>query len=95
MEDEIGSLEPGKKADIAIFDMRRPDWTPVYNELQNLVYSAQGDSCESVIIDGKFVMENRVVKTVDEGEIVDRVQFQADQIAKKTKLPIYSPWKWS
>jgi cytosine/adenosine deaminase-related metal-dependent hydrolase len=95
MEDEIGSIEVGKKADIAIFDMCRPDWVPLYNELQNFVYSAQGSSCESVLIDGKFVMDDRVVQTVDELEIVDRIRVRAGVIAKKTNLPIYSPWKWS
>ena len=90
METQIGSLEAGKKADISIFDMHRPDWVPLYNEIQNLVYSAQGGSCESVIIDGKFVMENRVVLTIDENEIVDRIQFRANKIAKKLKLPVYS-----
>ena len=94
MEKQIGSLEAGKKADISIFDMHRPDWVPLYNEIQNLVYSAQGGSCESVIIDGKFVMENRVVLTIDENEIVDRIQFRANKISKKLKLPLYSPWKW-
>ena len=95
MEKEIGSLEAGKKADIAIFDMRRPDWVPVHNEVQNLVYSAQGGSCESVIIDGKFVMENRKVLSIDEDEIIDRIQFRAKKIQAKLKLPVYSPWKWS
>ena len=95
MEKEIGSLEKGKKADIAIFDMRRPDWVPLYNEVQNLVYSAQGDSCESVLIDGEFIMENREIKTVDELEIVDRIQFLAKKIKKKTGLPVFSSWKWS
>ena len=94
LEKEIGSLEAGKKADIAIFDMRRPDWVPLYNELQNLVYSAQGSSCESVIIDGKFAMENREVKTVDEMEIVDRIQQLAKGVLKRTKLPVYSKWKF-
>ena len=74
--------------------MRRPDWVPLYNELQNLVYSAQGSSCESVIIDGKFAMENREVKTVDEMEIVDRIQQLAKGVLKRTKLPIYSKWKF-
>jgi cytosine/adenosine deaminase-related metal-dependent hydrolase len=95
MEKEIGSLEAGKKADIAIFDMHRPDWVPLYNELQNFVYSAQGNSCESVIIDGNFVMEKGKVLTIDEDEVVDRVQFQAKKMLKKTKIPIYSEWKWS
>ncbi|MEE2803702.1 MAG: amidohydrolase family protein [Pseudomonadota bacterium] len=94
MEKDIGSLEAGKKADLAIFDMHRPDWVPLYNELQNLVYSAQGSSCESVIIDGNFVMEHKKVLTIDEDEVVDRVQFQAKKMLKKTKIPIYSGWKW-
>jgi len=94
MEKEIGSIEAGKKADISIFDMHRPDWVPLYNEIQNLVYSAQGESCESVIIDGKFVMENRKVLSIDEEEIIDRIQFRAKKISKKLNLPIYSPWKW-
>lgn len=94
MEKEIGSLEVGKKADIAIFDMKRPEWVPLYNEIQNFVYSAGGSSCESVIIDGKFVMENREVKTIDEMEIVDRLQHLAKRILKRTKIPVFSPWKF-
>ena len=95
MEKEIGSLEAGKKADIAIYDMQRPDWVPLYNELQNFVYSAQGSSCESVIIDGNFVVEKGKVLTIDEDEVVDLVLFQAKKMLKNTKIPIYSPWKWS
>jgi cytosine/adenosine deaminase-related metal-dependent hydrolase len=94
MENEIGSIEAGKKADIAIFDMHRPDWVPLYNEIQNFVYSAQGESCESVIIDGEFIMEDRKVLSIDEEEIIDRIQFRAKKISANLKLPTYSPWKW-
>src|SRR3972149_5807903 len=66
MQDEIGSLEVGKKADGLIVTMRRPEWYPLYSEVQNLVYSASGDSVETVFIDGRIVMENRKVLTVDE-----------------------------
>ena len=94
MEREIGSIEPGKKADIAIFDMKRPDWVPLYNEIQNFVYSAQGNSCESVMVDGKFLMENREVKSVDEAEIVERIGRLAKGVLKRSKAPLYSPWKF-
>ena len=94
MEREIGSIEPGKKADISIFDMKRPDWVPLYNELQNFVYSAQGSSCESVMVDGKFVMENREVKSIDEMEIVERIGRRAKEVLKRSKVPLYSPWKF-
>jgi hypothetical protein len=62
MEKEIGSLEVGKKADIIIVDMTGADWIPRYNPIQNLVYSAAGNSVETVIIDGRMVMEGREIK---------------------------------
>ena len=51
--------------------MRRPEWYPNYSEVQNLVYSASGDAVETVYIDGRLIMENRKVLTVDEEEIMD------------------------
>ena len=70
---ELGSLEKGKKADIAIINMRRPEWQPSLDLLNNLVYSATGDSVETVVIDGRIVMENKKLTTVDEEEIIDMV----------------------
>ncbi|MDG6995669.1 MAG: amidohydrolase family protein [Nitrososphaerota archaeon] len=72
-DEEIGSLEKGKKADIAIINMHRPEWQPCLDVLNNLVYSATGDSVETVIIDGRIVMENRKLTTVDEEKIIDEV----------------------
>ena len=66
MEHEIGSLVAGKKADVIVITMKRPEWYPLYSEVQNLVYSASGDSVETVLVDGKIIMEDRRVKTVDE-----------------------------
>ena len=76
MSDRIGSLEKSKSADIVIFDLMRPEWIPVseINLVSNLVYSASGDSVDTVIVDGKVIVENRVVKTVDEMEILERAQ---------------------
>ena len=63
--DEIGSLEAGKKADIAIFDTRKPEWQPVLNPLANLVYSARGGA-DTVICNGRILLENDVVLSIDE-----------------------------
>lgn len=89
MENEIGSLEPGKKADIILFDLRRPEWTPVhrYNLVNNLVYSASGDSVDTVIIDGKIVMENRKMFTVNEAEVIEKAQQSTEQILKRAGFP--------
>lgn len=92
LEDELGSIEAGKKADIAIFNMRRPDWVPVHNEVRNLVYSADGASCESVLIDGRFVYDNRRIVTLDESEVFDRVRFNASRLAGRAGTAVSSPW---
>src|SRR5438034_851666 len=74
MADEIGSLEPGKKADVVLFDADTPEWQPLYCEPYNLVYSASGGSVDTVIVDGKIVMEHREVKTIDEREVIARIR---------------------
>ncbi len=60
----IGSIEIGKKADLAIVDFKKPHLTPVYNEISHLVYSAKSADVDTVIINGRIVMEEREVKTV-------------------------------
>jgi len=64
-EREIGSIETGKKADIAILNFDKPHLCPLYNELSHLVYVAKASDVETVIINGEVVMENREVKTVN------------------------------
>lgn len=91
-DDEIGSIEPGKKADIIIFDTNRPEWRPLNNPLINLVYSASGDSVDTVIIDGKIVMENRAIKTVNEKEILNKAQKISLDIAKRAGLRSILKW---
>jgi cytosine/adenosine deaminase-related metal-dependent hydrolase len=67
-ERDIGSLEPGKRADIVIADTDGVEWqpNPLLNPVANLVYSSDGSCVRSVVIDGRLVMEDRVVTTVDE-----------------------------
>jgi 5-methylthioadenosine/S-adenosylhomocysteine deaminase len=92
MDKEIGSLEVDKKADIIIINMHRPEWYPNYSEVQNLVYSASGDCVETVFIDGKLVMQDRKVLTVDEDEILNRCQELGDEVLKRGNLAVPSKW---
>ncbi len=73
LEKEIGSLEAGKKADIAILDLNVPSLNPRNNLLAGLSYSANGSEVETVIIDGKVTMENRKVLTMDENLVYKKV----------------------
>ena len=73
LSEEIGSLEVGKKADIAILNLNTPSLKPRNNLLAGLSYSANGSEVETVIIDGKITMENRRVLTMDEEVVYEKV----------------------
>ncbi len=73
LSEEIGSLEVGKKADIAILNLNTPSLTPRNNLLAGLSYSANGSEVETVIIDGKITMENRRILTMDEEVVYEKV----------------------
>ena len=73
LEKETGSLEEGKKADIAILGLNTPSLTPRNNLIAGLSYSANGSEVETVIIDGKITMENRKILTMDEELVYQKV----------------------
>jgi 5-methylthioadenosine/S-adenosylhomocysteine deaminase len=70
----VGTLEVGKKADLCIIDMNRPHLTPLYNEYSHLVYAVNGADVDTVLINGKVVMRNRKLLTIDEDEAMGRVR---------------------
>lgn len=73
--DQTGSLEIGKKADICVMDLRKLHCLPYDPDddsilISHLVFSASGADVDTVIIDGKIVMEGRVIKTADEAQLI-------------------------
>ncbi len=83
MEAEIGSLEVGKKADVIVVDLNRPHLQPVYNVVSHLVYAATGADVRDVIIDGKIVMQNRRLLTLNEEEILAEARNWRKKIGSK------------
>ena len=77
-EDEIGSIEVGKKADIVLVDLDKPHLYPRHNIISSIAYSAQGSDVDTVIIDGKIIMEKRIIKTLD----VEKIMYMAEKQAK-------------
>ncbi|HTO14073.1 MAG TPA: amidohydrolase family protein, partial [Candidatus Binatia bacterium] len=55
LERQVGSIEPGKRADLVLFDADTPEWRPLLNPVNNLVYAASGASVHTVLIDGRVV----------------------------------------
>jgi 5-methylthioadenosine/S-adenosylhomocysteine deaminase len=71
MEQEVGSLEVGKKADIIVIDLDRPHLTPLYNPFSQIVYAARGSDVSHTIINGRVVMTQRDLLTIDLAELLD------------------------
>jgi len=82
LEDDIGSLEPGKKADVALIDCRQPHLQPFYDP-GILVYAANGGDVATSIIDGKLVMLDRKILTFD----VEEVMLKVRKLVKKLLGP--------
>lgn len=74
MEDRIGSLEPGKRADLIVLDLSAPAALPLFDPVSHVVYSARSDAVETVIVERKIVMENRRMRTLDTERIRRRVE---------------------
>jgi 5-methylthioadenosine/S-adenosylhomocysteine deaminase len=66
LEEDIGSLEPGKKADFVLFDLDHPEWVPHHDPAQALVWSATTASISETWVDGRAVYRDRSVTTIDE-----------------------------
>ncbi|MGD8372407.1 MAG: amidohydrolase [Syntrophobacterales bacterium] len=81
LEEQIGSLEPGKKADIIGLDLNKPHLTPLYNIYSHVVYAASAADVTLNIINGEVVMRNRELLTLD----VERVMAEVRAIAKQIK----------
>ncbi len=80
MEGLIGSLAVGKKADMIILDLHQPHLVPLYNIPSHLVYVAQGSDVIHSFINGRQVMNNRQLTTIDEGDLLARMTAIGEQI---------------
>ena len=92
MGDEIGSIEPGKKADLALYDTRRAEWATLFNPVNSLVYNADGRSVHTVIVDGRVVVEDHTPLFVDEQALIEEVQAVGESMLARTGLSFPSTW---
>ncbi len=74
MENEIGSIEAGKKADIILIDLNKPHFYPIQNVVSSMVYTAQASDVETVIINGKVIMENYEIKTIEVERVYKNIE---------------------
>lgn len=93
LEDEIGSLEVGKRADLVLHDRNRPEWTPLHNVANQLVYSADGRGVHTVFVDGRRVVDDYRLTTVDEHALYAAAQAAGEAVVKRSGLPDKSKWR--
>ncbi len=87
MEDQLGSLEPGKKADLVLHDTDRPEWRPLLNVMNQLVWSADGRGVHTVLVDGQVVVEDGHCVTIDEERLWAQAQRMGESITARSGLP--------
>ena len=87
MENEIGSLEPGKLADVVVHDADRPEWRPLLNVMNQLVWSADGRGVHTVVCDGRVVVEDGRMTTIDEEALYAAAQSAGEAITARSGLP--------
>lgn len=81
LDGQIGSLEPGKRADMILLDLNRPHAHPVYNMYSLIIYSLRGADVHSVFVDGKPLMADRNLLTIDEADLFEQVEALARDIS--------------
>jgi len=81
MEKEIGSLEPGKKADLILIRLDRPNAVPMYDVYAQLAYALKGSDVQTVIIGGRLVMRDQSLLTVKEEEAIAKAREYKKSIA--------------
>ena len=86
LENEIGSLEPGKKADVILLDLHKPHLVPIYDLPTAIVHGANAADVDTVIVDGQVIMEGRRMKTLDEAAIMLAVEATGPELWRRAGL---------
>ncbi len=85
LEDQIGSIEVGKQADLITVDLQQPHLLPLYNLYSQLVYSVRGSDVRDVWIEGREIMRDRNLRTIDEDCLLERISRANHQINAQRK----------
>ena len=87
LEKQIGSLEVGKRADLVVVSMRSPRQTPLYDPVSHLVYATRGDDVQTVVVNGRVLMRNRKMLTLDEAAVLADARKMAEAVRAAVGKP--------
>jgi 5-methylthioadenosine/S-adenosylhomocysteine deaminase len=92
--DRAGAVQPGYLADIILVDMSGPHVQPLHSVTASLVYATRAGDVQTVIVDGKVLMRDRALLTLDKGEIVEQVNRSMQRLARRVpgrRIQVYNP----
>jgi len=89
LDDQIGSLEVGKRADIILLDFQRPHLVPDSTVPRLLAFYVNGNDVDTVLVDGRILMQDRKVLTVDEGAIIEMARQEAERAFERFDVAPY------
>jgi 5-methylthioadenosine/S-adenosylhomocysteine deaminase len=90
---QTGAIVPGMSADLVLHDRMRPEWTPLLNVANQLVYSADGRGVHTVFVEGRKVVDSYRLTTVDTGALYERAQRAGEAIVTRSGLPDRRKWR--
>ena len=86
LENEVGSLEVGKKADLIILNPNTIHSLPLHDPIANIVYTMSSENIESTMCNGKWLMKNREILVLNEGDLIEQVKRKSEEIKNKAKI---------
>ena len=92
LERKIGSLEPGKRADLIVFSTEHPEWRPLLHPVQNLVLNASDRSLEAVYVEGRKLVEDGRLLTIDLPAVLERADRASGALLDR--IGMSAPWAW-
>ncbi len=87
LADQVGSLEPGKRADVVLVDVSAPEAQPLYDIYSQLVYALSGSAVRTVVVDGRVILRERRSLTLDESDVLAHAREQQARIRKALQQP--------
>jgi cytosine/adenosine deaminase-related metal-dependent hydrolase len=91
-DDALGSIEVGKRADLTLYDLERPEWVPRHDHVRSLVYGADGGSVRTVLVDGRIVYDGGQVLGIDTGKALEEANAAGLDIARRIGLDPRRRW---
>ncbi|MFW9789095.1 MAG: amidohydrolase [Candidatus Thorarchaeota archaeon] len=92
IDDKVGSLEPGKLADLILINLHELGLTPHTNPVSNLVYSGSGEYVDTVIVNGRILMQEKRLLTLDEAEVMSKARKHSAELMARAGIDNLPKW---